>query len=381
MACHALVRCEANKLLHVAQIPVFDAYVDDKIWHVRQAACLSMPSLFGRVSAELRRDRVVSGLRTFANDVSKNVRTAALEIIGEAIYMFKDDPEGVPPELLRFFLGQPMDASTGNEDTSGSFDDSFDRDTSGPDMPHTNSYNSMLSDFGFGQSWSSGALNGDHQRADSHWGPDWSFTQPGDPERPLVTAYNLPAVVLTIGAEHWPEVQKVHIDLSGNASPKVRRSLASSLHEVAKIIGPEASDTDLVPIFERFLQEEDREVKACVLENADSFLAALPRKTAEDQLRKIRELWYSSLGRDWRMRERLAQHIPSLASHFLLEDEEGNLVALMQLALSDSVSAVRDAGVRSVSLPSLLSFCCSTARSLTFTRHSRSLVSRPLRSM
>lgn len=302
-----------------ALMPAFHAFVGDDIWHVRQAICLSIPALFAQVERDVKRQYLIDALRTFSADVSRNVRSAALEIIGEAIYLFHEDPAGVPDELVRHFLGEPFDGASGGAESSGArasdpfsgfeSEDWLDEMTSRPSI-------------GF------------------------------DAERPLVMAYNFPAVVLTLGADNWSRLREAHRGLVlSSQSPKVRRSLAASLHEVAKIIGPQRAHDDLVELFEHSMwsSDTDAEVKGAAIEHLDVFLGCLPPADAEAQLQKLHSFWSAHFEREWRLRERLAQHIPALAERYLLEDESGNLVTLMQLALADPISAVRDAGVASVS--------------------------------
>lgn len=37
----------------------------------------------------------------------------------------------------------------------------------------------------------------------------------------------------------------------------MRKTLAASLHEVAKILGPEATETQLTPVFESFMKDAE----------------------------------------------------------------------------------------------------------------------------
>lgn len=131
----------------------------------------------------------------------------------------------------------------------------------------------------------------------------------------------------------------------------MRRSLAASLHEISKIIGPEATVADLLPLFDHFLLSDEAEVRAAAADHLDELLTHVPPSWAEVKLRLINEHWRETFSRDWRLRERVAQLIEPLATHLLLADEEGNLVALMQHALCDPVASVRAAGTKAV--PSL----------------------------
>lgn len=327
-------------------LPAFDTFCEDKIWHVRQAACSSLPAMFKKITGDLRRQRVVALLRAFSNDVSRNVRTAALEVIGEAIYLFHEEEGGVPEELVRFFLNEPFDGSHSSEDHANTEGHAEERSPS----PGSGSF--LFADFGFAAALKGNNNGTMHSHKDSHWGSNFMGVQGGDPERPLIMAYNFPAVVLTLGGAAWPRLRQAHGDLCADPSPKVRQCLGASLHELSKLIGAEATENDLLPVLHRYLTtDEDPDVKASALENTHVILAHLPKDTAIRHLSALRDMWSTSFAYDWRLREGLALQVPMLADHFVLEDEEGSLMSIMQVALSDPVSAVRDAGVKAV--PSL----------------------------
>lgn len=339
-------------------LPALNKAIHDRNWHVRQAACFSIPAILGRLEETLRREKTLAFMRALVNDVSRQLRMAALEIIGEVIYMFHGTEAGVPEELVRFFLGEPFDGPPQQGDASLTFDKTSDpegtealfEEESAMMMDHDtelgvpsslrDDQDSLLASFGYGGSESS-------MMDATPW--DTNFRANNfDPERPLVVAYNLPAVVLTLGPGQWNRLKLAHAELTRSDKPKVRKSLAASLHEVAKIIGQEATRDDLLPAATRFVTDDDPEVRTAMFDNIDVFLSCLPQSSAEKMLWQLLSLWSSGSLRDWRLRERLALHIPSMAKQFLLEDEEGNLVSLMQLALADPISAVRDAGVHCV---------------------------------
>lgn len=266
----------------------------DHVWQVRQAACYSLPGVFSLqpVGAERRRDLVII-MRALNQDVSPNVQLAAFEMIGEVIYLFHDDPEGVPPELVRLFLGQPI--STKNDEERSDASDLLD-----------------------------------------------------NADKSLIVAFNFPAVVLTMGAPHWDELRELYLQLTHHTSENVRNSLGASLHEVAKLIGSDATNRDLVPVAERLLRDPCTDVTATLLEHIHEFWLLLPLESAKSQLRQLPMLWLSQYSHDWRLRESIARHIPALAPSLLLADEDGCLVTLLLLALNDSVNALREVGVHAV---------------------------------
>lgn len=283
-------------VLHETNAPVqlFDAInrvLLDHVWQVRQAACYSLPGVFATQPRNAaRRENLVLIMRALRQDVSPNVQLAAFEMIGEIIYLCYGDEGGVPGELVRLFMGQPMDDSEESEPM-----DIF--------------------------------ANSDYA---------------------LIVAFNFPAVMLTLGAEHWPRLRELYMRLSTHMYDNVRNSLAASLHEMAKLIGPEAACRDLVTVSEQFLHDSCIDVTSTVLEHMDVFWLILPVDVARDQIRRVSSLWLSAYAQEWRLRQTLAAHIPALVPTMLLTDEDGCLVTLLLLALNDPVNALRDIGVNSV---------------------------------
>lgn len=263
----------------------------DHVWQVRQAACYSLPGVFATQPAdEARRKNLVIIMQALKQDVSPNVQLAAFEMIGEIIHLFYGEAQGVPDELVRLFMGQPMQG------------------------PHMHPVDDLLNNL------------------------DYS----------LIVAFNFPAVLLTMGAEHWPLLRDLYIRLSHHAYDNVRNSLAASLHEIARLLDSETTSIDLLPVAQRFLRDPCVDVTATLLEHFDQFLLLLPATMAKEQLRQIPSLWMASFMQDWRLRQTMASHIPSLVPTLLLMDEDGSLVTLLLLALNDTVHALRKIGITAV---------------------------------
>ena len=84
----------------------------------------------------------------------------------------------------------------------------------------------------------------------------------GDPRRASFNsdvafhcAYNFPAVLLTLGKEKWPDLKRLYKILVRDNQWKVRKTLSYSLHEIAKILGPELTEEELLPVLENFLKD------------------------------------------------------------------------------------------------------------------------------
>ncbi|KAK4685530.1 serine/threonine-protein phosphatase 4 regulatory subunit 1, partial [Tremellales sp. Uapishka_1] len=178
-------------------IPLAEQFITDEVDHVRQSACLSLPALCRRIdSSDNRREFAVNAVSILVNG-SEDVRCAALEMLGEVIYIFHDDPMGPPQELLDMYM-----------------DDSDEREVEGPDS-------------------------------------DWD----------LVASFNFPGVCLTLGPDRWPDLRGLYQRLQQRAGERVLRTTASSLHELAKILRPDQVAQDIMPVCQRCLgcDEEIRE--------------------------------------------------------------------------------------------------------------------------
>jgi serine/threonine-protein phosphatase 4 regulatory subunit 1 len=74
-------------------------------------------------------------------------------------------------------------------------------------------------------------------------------------EVPYYCAFNIPAVVYTYGPKCWPKIKPLYETLSKDNRWKVRRTLAFSLHELARMLGGEITENELIPIMFGFMKD------------------------------------------------------------------------------------------------------------------------------
>ena len=70
-------------------------------------------------------------------------------------------------------------------------------------------------------------------------------------------AFSIPAVALTLGRANWPLIRETYETLANDMQWKVRRTVASSIHELGVILGQEIAAEDIVPIFDGFIKDLD----------------------------------------------------------------------------------------------------------------------------
>ncbi|KAL9186007.1 hypothetical protein ACHAXT_005245 [Thalassiosira profunda] len=206
-----------------------------------------------------------------------------------------------------------------------------------------------------------------------------------DAEMRVYCAYSLPAVVLLFGEKGWENdgLRKCFLDLIGHhrepegddeenagAPPPpplpVKRCLASSVHAVARMLGPDVASSDPAFLFtfeKAFLRDPDEAIRLNVLKNLASFLGALPPGdgpghrngylpvlhaiiAGEDVLGASKRRSASNPGvLNWRQRGAVARALPDWIVLFDADRAREFLWPILTALLTDAVSAVReDAG-------------------------------------
>ena len=167
-------------------------------------------------------------------------------------------------------------------------------------------------------------------------------------DRAIICAYNFPAVVLTAGADYWDShLKDTYLNLTKDYQIKVRRTFAYSLHEIARIIGPERTERDLVQIFALYLMDLD-DVKQGVLEHLAEFLGTLAVSSRNEYIPILAEVW-DGVMTNWRLRDILAGQLRDIALLFDAARVVEHILPLAIRACQDEFAAVRVTGVESVS--------------------------------
>lgn len=327
------------------------------MWHVRRAAVLALPSLCKCLPRPSLRSQAVKAIVQFGADDNRNVRSGALEVCGELVYLFHEDPDGVPDELLAFFLGKPSSSSSADS-PSGPADRA----------PLPLSPQIEVSPLVGGLDSPPTAL----LEASQTWSPVRPWPASRDPDREILTAFNFPAVVLTLGRSNWHLLRDAHRTLCQDHVEKVRQSLASSLHEVAKIIGPEQSDQALLEPLSWFLHDGDN-IQAAVLETLPSLLASFTPGGAARALAVVADAWGEI--RLWRQREHIAGQLAEVGPGFMNGDGADAVLGVLVKAFKDSVAAVREQAVLVVRLLPRRVFPGVTLTLFSITRAHRSRLS------
>lgn len=269
-----------------------------------------------------------------SEDCSSNVRTAVLEALGEVLYTFHGDRTGVPPELLELFLGRKQDFGSSSTISSSSSRKSSNEDWS-DHYP----------------AWALESSAHPREEEGASGADIWN-----DPTRPLICAFNYPALALTLGRERWGELRELYLELSTSPVVKVRCTLAASLGELAKILGAENAHSDLMRVFKSSITAEEGEVRLKAIESLELFVAQLGDDDRWEVVDVLLSTWNGDRLRGWREREGVVKLLSIFSGYqYDIPDRKywrgRQLRDILLKGLEDGVASVRDAAISAV--PSL----------------------------
>jgi serine/threonine-protein phosphatase 4 regulatory subunit 1 len=158
----------------------------------------------------------------------------------------------------------------------------------------------------------------------------------------LYSIMHLPAVIYNLGSASWSSNTKLracYFNVASSLQWKFRKPISYSLHEIAKVLGPEIAQQDLLPLFEQFLKDLDN-VKIGVITNMHDFLMTLPPDAREPYLPVFKEIIEES-GKTWRIRKIVAGHMKSFCSMYKPHQVSQFIFPLAIKLARDSVSNVR----------------------------------------
>ncbi|KAF9652850.1 ARM repeat-containing protein [Thelephora ganbajun] len=327
----ALAKVIPIEIVVSSLLPLLEDLCQDEVWHVRHSALFALPATLARLQPNQRRAVALRVIMPLSRDSSSNVRTAVLEALGEVLYAFHEDEDGVPPELLELFLGRMQDSGSTISCSSSRKSSNEDWSDHYPPWALESSANPREGDANGTDIWN-------------------------DPTRPLICAFNYPALALTLGKERWGELRELYLELSTSLVVKVRCTLAASLGELAKILGVENTHNDLMRVFKSSITAEEGEVRLKAIEALELFVSQLGDDDRWEVVEVLLSTWNSDLLRGWREREGVVKLL-SIFSGYQYDVPDRSYWRGRQLrdillkGLEDGVASVRDTAISVV--PSL----------------------------
>ncbi|GJJ12075.1 hypothetical protein Clacol_006316 [Clathrus columnatus] len=338
----ALAKVAPIEVLQLSLLPLFKSLSRDSIWNVRHSSVFALPNILARLPQQQRLELALQTLLYLSNDESTVVKTAVLKVLGEVIYTFHEDEGGAPTQLVDLFVGKGKSVGQHRHETRNDGWLSHPFTSKSKEPPGLNEHNapSVLTTTPPAEDH-----NNSFKRQES--GSDLTREELSrDVARSIITSFNFPAVTLALGPERWHEISNYYYTLSTDENPRVRRTIAASLGEMARILGSRIAESDLLDTWQDMVHDsEDGIVRLKALTGLPQFVTALEGSARETVMGSLVGLWEQWLT-GWREKECLTNALPELA---VLAGNEGEAVCeLMSKALTNNVAAVREAGIRSL---------------------------------
>jgi len=153
-------------------------------------------------------------------------------------------------------------------------------------------------------------------------------------------AYSFPAVLLILGKDNWVMVQTIYkylVSYDTNNIP-IMKTLASSVHEVAKIIGSETAFKDLDPIVKKYLENVNT-IQSC-FNHFHEYLEVLTEEMRFTHIDTILQIIDNSK-LNWRLRETFALHGKYYAQLFDIHIIYNKFIPITFKMLEDTVITIR----------------------------------------
>ncbi|KAM3131474.1 hypothetical protein pb186bvf_016404 [Paramecium bursaria] len=167
-----------------------------------------------------------------------------------------------------------------------------------------------------------------------------------DNEIVIDCAQYFPAVLIIY--KKWPLMQKVFQKLIVHKDKRVRLPLASSMHELAKVLGSETAYNDLLKIVEQFLLDQADEIKYGVIQNIGKFFDYIDYDKRETLIDIVMLIQKDKNKNNWRIRELIAKQIGHFAQVF---NEETVFQTIMPISIKlcyDNVYTVRKQAAKQI---------------------------------
>ncbi|KAK0459620.1 armadillo-type protein [Desarmillaria tabescens] len=317
----ALAKVVPDEVVHTSLLPLLERLLIDPAPLVRHSSLFALPVILARLPVKHRRALAVHTMQSMSADESPDVRSGVLEALGEVIHTFHDeyrkpgdDTEGPPAELISMFIGQRDDKKVW-DGQQPALTQPFDRDK---------------------MRWLDSFYN--------------------DPCRPLICAFNLPAVAMTLGVSRWETLRETYLKLSNSPAFGVRRTLAASVGDMAKVLGPEIAQRDLMSVWWDGLRSQEAEIRLKIVQSLETFVGSLNVGGKTEVLEGVLEAWKENRWSCWREREHIAGCLSAVIQSVASQGDQEvvyllRLVCgLLRFALIDNVNAIREAGIHTLPL-------------------------------
>jgi serine/threonine-protein phosphatase 4 regulatory subunit 1 len=122
-----------------------------------------------------------------------------------------------------------------------------------------------------------------------------------------------------------------------------KKTIACSVHELARILGQTITETDLVEVVDRFLKDNNSDVRNSVLKNLHIFLENVNPDRRNRYISQIVMAFNEAGKRDWRTKEIFAKNLHKLVELYPLQVVQNEFLQMFFKFCDERIATVQEA--------------------------------------
>ena len=154
---------------------------------------------------------------------------------------------------------------------------------------------------------------------------------------------NFPAFIYVTGPAEWSKYRALYLKLAQSPDPMTKKTIACSVHELARILGLAITEEDLIDVVDRFLKDNSPDVRNSVLKNLHIFLENVNPKRRNSYLTQIVQAFNEANKREWRNKEIFAKNLHKYVELFSHQAVQNEFLPMFFKFTEERTAAVREA--------------------------------------
>ena len=259
-------------------LPQLNFFSDDKRENIRKNVLLSLPNICEVISSEMIETTVYNIIKKLSNDLLWQIRKCCVEIIPSVLKSFKEKSFH---NLNLVITGTNAKPFLEIIEKLISDNQKYVRNTIikkiGQIICHLDKDELSIKLFDYYKD----TLDEYYSNKDKLNNKNSNFTPFNIDDLLYDYAFNFPSILFCYGSSFWPKLRNLYLNLCNEKDLKIRKSIISSFHEVSTILGKELTENELLPIYNKFLDSDEKTEKNLSLRNLPKILSNVNKETKE----------------------------------------------------------------------------------------------------
>ena len=259
-------------------LPQLNFFSDDKREKIRKNVLLSLPNICEVISSEMIKTTVYNIIKKLSNDLLWQIRKCCVEIIPSVLKSFKEKSFH---NLNLVITGTNAKPFLEIIEKLISDNQKYVRNTIikkiGEIICHLDKDELSIKLFDYYKE----TLDEYYSNKDKLNNNNGNFTHFNIDDLLYDYAYNFPSVLFCYGSSFWPKLRNLYFNLCNEKDLRIRKSIISSFHEVSTILGKEITENELLTIYDKFLDSDEKTEKNLSLRNLPKILNNVNKETKE----------------------------------------------------------------------------------------------------